>query len=159
MSQICFIITDTQHKVYYACANAERIFNLPQDKIRNHLWFEHLSSEPELSKTLVLHDLKEQGYFNGFVGFSNLSDMYFCDYGKRYDVNGNHTGYDLVLTSTNSETAQYVKNFYQGIVERLAQNPNTPAEQVYEQEKASVEQNVGTEFSEFLLAILEQDED
>ena len=159
MSQICFIITDIEHKVYYACSSAEQIFNAPLSKIRNTLWYSHLSNDPELSKNLILHDLGKQGFFNGFVSFSNQSDMYFCDYGKRYDVNGNQTGYDMVLTSTKPDTAEYVRNFYQGIVDRVKQNPDTPVEQVYELEKESVEQNVGTEFSEFLLAIMDEHED
>lgn len=158
MSQICFIITDTEHKIYYACSHAERIFNSPLNKIRDLHWFNKISNESELCKRLVLHDINQQGYFNGFVSFSNLPDMYFCDYGKRYDVDGKHIGYDMVLTSTKADTAEYVKNFYQGIVERQKQNPDTPTEQIYEQEKALIEQNVGTEFSEFLLAILDEHE-
>lgn len=159
MSQICFIITDTEHKVYYACDNAERIFNTPLSKIKNHIWFNSLSSQSKLSQNLVLHDLNQQGYFNGFVNFLDSSSMYFCDYGKRYDVDGKHIGYDMVLTSTKTDTAEYVAHFYQGIQERVKQNPNMPIEQIYEQEKTLIEQNVGTAFSEFLLAILDEHED
>jgi len=158
VSQICFIITDREHKIYYAPAEAEGIFNRPVSNIRNTVWFSHLSTEPELAQTLVLHDLKKQGFFNGFVSFSEQSALYFCDYGKRYDVNGQHIGYEMVLTSTSQDPADYARNFYQGILEQVKQSGSTP-EQVYEKEKASIEQNVGTEFNEFLLAILEEHED
>lgn len=144
--------------MYYACVNAERIFNIPLDKIRDSLWFSHLSNEPELMQNLVVHDLQQQGYFNGYVSFSGSEQMYFCDYGKRYDVDGNHIGYDMVLTATHQDNSDYVRNFYKGIVERVKQDPNLPIEQAYENEKKLVEQNVGTEFSEFLLAILEDHE-
>lgn len=159
MSQICFIITDTEHRVYYACDNAERIFNNTLGNIKDQIWFKNLSNQSKLSKDLLLHDLKQQGFFNGFVNFSDSNTMYFCDYGKRYDVDGKHIGFDMVLTSTKSDTAEYVSNLYQGLIDKVSQNPSTPIEQIYEQEKSSIEQNVGTEFSEFLLAILDEHED
>lgn len=159
MSQICFIITDTEHKVYYACAHAEGIFHTPLSNITGSIWFNHLSDRSKLSQELALHDISQQGYFNGFINFSGSEDMYFCDYGKRYNVDGEHIGYDMVLTSTKADTAQYVANFYQGLSEQVKQNPNTAIEQIYQQEKLSVEQNVGTEFNEFLLAMLDEHED
>lgn len=158
MSQICFIITDIDHKVYYACNNADAIFHSPTKQIRNSSWFNHLSPQTELAKAFVLNDLKKQGYFNGYVTFADDAQMYFCDYGKRYDVDGNQIGFDMVLTSASKETTDYVYNFYQGIEQRVKQDPSTSVESVYEMEKASIEQNVGTEFSEFLLAILEEHE-
>lgn len=159
MNQICFIITDTQHKVYYACAHAEQVFNLPLDKIRNSLWLSHISDNPELTTKLIQHDISKQGFFNGFVGFADTAPMYFCDYGKRYNVTGDHIGYEMVLTPASTDTSEYIKMFYQGIVERSEQNSGQTIESIYEQEKASVEQNMGNEFSEFLLAMLEQEND
>ena len=158
MSQICFIITDIEHKVYYACNNADSIFKSPAKSIQNSSWFNHLSPQTELAKSFVLHDLKKQGFFNGYVTFANDPQMYFCDYGKRYDVDGNQIGFDMVLTSASEETADYVNNFYQGIEQRVKQDANASVETIYELEKESVEKNVGTEFSEFLLAILDDHE-
>lgn len=159
MSQICFIITDIEHKVYYACNNADSIFKRPAKSIQNSSWFSHLSPQTELAKSFVLYDLEKQGYFNGYVTFGDDPQMYFCDYGKRYDVDGKQIGFDMVLTSANQETADYVYNFYQGIQQRVNQDASASVETVYQKEKESIEKNVGTEFSEFLLAILEQHED
>lgn len=159
MSQICFIITDMEHKVYYACNNADSIFKQPTKNIQSSSWFNHLSPQTDLAKSFVLHDLKQQGFFNGYVTFSDDPQMYFCDYGKRYDVNGNQIGFDMVLTTANQETADYFNNFYQGIEQRVKQDPSTSVESVYQLEKESIEKNVGTDFSEFLLAILEEHED
>tara|TARA_Y100000034_G_C6708003_1_gene312600 strand:- start:57 stop:536 length:480 start_codon:yes stop_codon:yes gene_type:complete len=159
VNSIKFLITDTEHKLYYISQAAAKIFDTPVEKLVGNLWFSYVASSPPLVKKLAIHDLNKQGFFNGFIRLDSSPTLYFCDYGKRYDAQGNHIGYDMVLTQTNQEASDYVTHLYQGLEERLKQSPDLTAEQIYEQEKASVEQNVGSEFSEFLLAIQDKHED
>ena len=159
MNSIFFLITDTEHKLYYVSEAATHLFAKPVNNILGSSWFSYISSSPALTKQLVLHDLSKQGFYNGYIRIENSPTLYFCDYGKRYNATGEHIGYEMVLTITNQEAADYISHFYQGIEQQIQQNPKTPVEQIYEQEKASIETNVGSEFSEFLLAIQDKYED
>lgn len=149
-----FIITDKQHNIYYASDNVKEVFGIPYSQLKKASWIDYIKGPtPQFIKQLIEYDLKSMNFFNGYLSFQNDNQLWYCDYGKRFDVNGNQTGYDLVITHVNKDASDYMGHFYQNLEQKVSDSPNNSAIAVYQEEQALIQKNVGTEYHEFLLAL------
>ena len=113
MVGFCFLTTDKNHNFYYASANLKDFF---KQNIQDKNCFSYVSA-PERScfHQLVEHDIKTEGFFNGYMRLGSTPDYWFCDYGKRYDIDGNHKGYEGLIYSVAKPVSDYMTHFYQNL--------------------------------------------
>lgn len=157
MADYCFLITDKQHKVYYASDKASLYFGKPVEQLHNTPWLEQITTtHKSLIKDIILHDIQQDAYFNGFIHL-DYEQLLFCDYGKRYDADGNHIGYELMLNPAPDSAAEYMNHFYQSISDKCTEQKSNPVA-IYREEKVQIEHNVGSDFNEFLIALQADDE-
>ena len=153
-----FLITNKQHDIYYASEGCEPIFGIPPQQLSNTRWLTRICSPtPKFVPDFIIDDVKEHGFYNGYLNFRQNSPLWFCDYGKRYDVNGNHIGFDLIINDTSSGARDYMTHFYENLQQAIESNPAVPADSLYRQEKAKIQEAVGTHFNEFMIALQAED--
>jgi len=153
-----FLITDKQHKIYYASEGCEKIFGISPQKLRDSTWLDKICSPtPDFVPKFIVKDVKENGFYNGYLNFRHNAPLWFCDYGKRYDVNGNHIGFDLIINDTSPGARDYMNHFYDNLQQQIKSNPSVPADTIYEKEQNKLQQAVGTHFNEFMIALQAED--
>lgn len=153
-----FLITDKQHKIYYASEGCEKIFGISPRQLSNNSWLDRICAPtPDFFSSFIVSDVKEHGFYNGFLSFQTNSSLWFCDYGKRYDVDGNQTGFDLIVNDTSNGARDYMNHFYDNLKQLIKSNPSTPADQLYKLEKLKIQEAVGTHFNEFMIALQAED--
>ena len=156
MEGFCFIIADKQHRIYYASENAHLIFGKNSAQIKNQPWFSFIKKDwsKDYVKGIIQYELETNGFVNGYLNFGGVEDpLWFIDYGKRYENDGTHCGYELIITPTTPDASDYMKHFYQNLIEKVQASPNENPLDIYNNEKQLIEQTVGTDFNEFMLAL------
>jgi len=154
VKQFGYVITDTSHKVYYTSrAFSEHIKTKTSGKDFFSLLY---SPSGQFSKEMILCDIDSEGYFNGYIQF-NADDMFwFCDYGKRYDNNGKHIGYDVLVHQVNSELGNYMEHFYNNLKDKLNNDSISSMLDAYIDEKQMLSQMTNISFPEFMTALQDQ---
>ena len=74
--------------------------------------YKKLFASTNFFSEVIRNEVEELGFFNGYISVSNNGKLWFCDYGKRYDTEGTHIGYDLVINKTADSATEYMKHFY-----------------------------------------------
>lgn len=153
MKEFCFLITDNNHKVYYASNSSDTIFDISDIELIDRTWLDLISEPtPSFFKSIIKKEVETTGFFNGYISVSATGKLWFCDYGKRYDTNGKHTGYDLVINKTADSATEYMTHFYANLNEKV-QGSQQSADELYNEEKEIIEKTVGTDFNEFITAL------
>ena len=154
MKEFCFLITDKNHFVYYASANSSDIFDKNDLELTDTKWLDSITSPtPNFFSEVIRNEVEELGFFNGYISVSNNGKLWFCDYGKRYDTDGKHIGYDLVINKTADSATEYMKHFYANLEQKAKSRGESSAYELYKEEKSVIEQTVGTDFNEFITAL------
>ena len=154
MEGFCYVITDKNHSIYYASSQLTQLINSKTSQVSYFSLIEE--PKPSLFKQLVEQDIKDEGYFNGYMRLTNLPNYWFCDYGKRYDNNGQHIGYEALIHPVSEGLAEYMTHFYQGLTQKSEAIPDMSLLDAYIDEKKLLCEITDSTFPEFMLALQDQ---
>lgn len=152
LNHFVFIITDLEHKVYYASNSLFSSLQLMPSEVISNNWMQFITF-PTISfaESIIAADIQENGFYNGYLKFGD--NMTYCDYSKRYDPTGKQIGYELTITKTNEGAENYMMEFYENLSAKVSSQPELTVEQVYLEEQGMIKEISGTDFHEFMIEL------
>ncbi|NVK23573.1 MAG: hypothetical protein HWE10_01470 [Gammaproteobacteria bacterium] len=157
MEGFCFIITDKNHNIYYASDKLLELFSQTGNSQKGCFDYVDFPTS-KIFKQMVEHDISTVGYFNGYMKLKNSTEYWFCDYGKRFDNEGNHVGFDALIYTIPDDVSQYMAHFYNNLEQRVNDGSASSFLDAYIAERQLVSENMNTDFAEFMIALQDKNE-